>query len=151
MGFAIPTLNPGVAQQTTPPDVIRASTMLTLIEQDRFTFATSRRLVTTVGRYNTASAVPTTIIVGQFTTSPYGTGNFWFSVSGTNVRVAVQVNAVTNTFILPAPFTATSALVACGTSPSTSYGFAISLRTNVAGTGLLYGVHIEEERLASLP
>jgi hypothetical protein len=151
MGFAVPSTYPGATLYATPPNVIRASTMLNLIERDRYVYAYSRRLVASCSQFTTTSAVAQLAYFGSFKSAPNSTGKYWVCASGDNVNVGIQVNAGAVAYALATPFTVDAALVNGSTSPSTWYNFQVLAQTIVAGTGTLFGVYIVEERLASLP
>lgn len=150
MGFTIPANDPGAAQYATPPNVIRASTALQLVQQDRFTLATSSRLIASCSRVvkSTAASV---VYAGQFVTSKYCTGNVWVCATGSNANVSVQVNAGVTAFVLAAPFTADNALLVTGMLPNTQYAFAVTMGPIAAGSHTLNGLYIVEERLQTLP
>ena len=153
MGFAIPTNDPNAAQQSTPPNVIRASTMESFVLQDRFTLATSRRLVASIGKTTASSTVLSLKYEGQFNTSAYqGTQTFWFAASGTNITLLATLNGVSTTLTMAAGGTNVDAnLVYCATTSSAWFDFTVQVATVGAGSGLLNGLYIVEERLASLP
>jgi hypothetical protein len=150
MGFTIPTNDPGAATYATPPNVIRASTVLNLVQQDRFTLATSSRLVASCSRIVKSSAL-VLVYVGQFKTSAYATGKVWVCASGSNAVVNVLVNGAPVSFTLAAPFTSDNALLVAGLAPSTTYQFAVSLGPIAVGSHTLNGLYIVEERLQTLP
>lgn len=150
MGFTIPANDPGAARYATPPNVIRASTVDTLLQQDRFTLATSSRLIASCSKIVKTTAL-SPVYVGKFKTSKYCTGKVWVCASGSNAIVNVQVSAGVTSFTLAAPFTVDNALLTTGILPNTQYAFAVTLGPIAAGTHTLNGLYIVEERLQTLP
>ena len=150
MGFTIPANDPGAAQYATPPNVIREATAEQLILQDRFTLATSSRLIASCSRIVKSTAL-NVVYAGQFITSKYCTGNVWVCASGSNANVAVQVNAGVAAFALAAPFTSDNALLVTGMLPNTQYAFAVTMGPIAAGSHTLNGLYIVEERIQTLP
>ena len=57
MGFTIPAVYPFPLQNQGVPNKIRAGTMLTLLERDRFIFANQRRMLTSLSPFFTTNTV----------------------------------------------------------------------------------------------
>ena len=150
MGFPIPIADPGPPLYAQPPDDIRASTMLGLLERDRWIYAFMRRGLVKVGGNVAAAGSPVTIHAGYFRTSSIVTGNVVVVATGYDCTFALQVGANAVTITLGAGFDSYRALKVGWVSASTVTPFAIAL---VGSPGRLYGLAVYEQRLdeADLP
>jgi len=153
MGFTIPVTYPAPLQSQGVPDKIRAATMVTLLERDRFIFANQRRMLTSLSAFftaNTASADTAAIVWvhnSKLTENAVTVG-----VYGLNAIVIVVVNGVTSTITLgAAPAFAVVGIVPAWTD-DTWVQVAVTVQST-SGTGGYYGLYILEDPLtaATLP
>lgn len=147
MGFTIPAVYPAPLQNQGVPDKIRAATMVTLLERDRFIFATQRRMLTSLSPFfttNTASADAAAIV--QVHNSKLTENAVTVGVYGLNAIVYVTVNGVTATITLGAA----PAFAVVGIVPNwTDDTWVLVLVTvqSTSGTGGYYGLYILEDPL----
>ena len=153
MGFTIPASYPFPLENQSVPNKIRAATMLTLLERDRFIFATQRRMLTSLSPFftaNTASADVAAIV--QVHNSKLTENAVTFGVYGYNAVVSVTVNGVTVTVTLGAsPDFAVAGIVPAWTD-DTWVTIVVTVQSTF-GTGGYIGLYILEDPLleASLP
>jgi hypothetical protein len=153
MGFAIPALYPFPLQNQGVPNKIRAATMLTLLERDRFVFAKQRRMLTSLSPFftaNTASADAAAILYVH--NSKLTRNLVRFGVFGFNAIVIVAVNGVTSTQTLGAAPAFASATITPGWTDDTWVQVIVTVQST-SGTGGYYGLYIIESPLleADLP
>ena len=153
MGFTIPALYPFPIQNQGVPNKIRAGTMLTLLERDRFIFANQRRMLTSLSPFFTTNTVSADVAaIVQVHNSKLTENAVTFGVYGLNAKVNVTVNGVTVTVALgAAPDFALS-----GLSPAwldDKWVQVIVTVQSTSGTGGYYGLYILEDPLkaATLP
>ena len=153
MAFPIPALYPFPLQNQGVPDKIRAGTMLTLLERDRFIFANQRRMLTSLSPFFTTNTVSADVAAILYVHNSKLTENgVTFGVYGLNATVIVSVNGVNVTVTLgAAPDFALS-----GLSPAWTDDTWVSVIVTVqstSGTGGYYGLYILEDPLkeATLP
>ena len=153
MGFTIPAVYPFPLQNQGVPNKIRAGTMLTLLERDRFVFAKQRRMLTSLSPFFTANTVaPDIAAVLQVHNSKLTENAVTFGVFGFNAIVRVSVNAVTTTVTLGAA----PDFAVAGISPvwtNDTWCQVIVDVQSTSGTGGYYGLYILEDALtaATLP
>jgi hypothetical protein len=149
MGFPIPIADPGPPLYAQPPDDIRSSTLLGLLERDRWIYAFMRRgLVKVGGRASTVT--PVGIHFGYFRTSSIVTGNVLIVATGYDCTILLQIGTNSVAITLGAGFDSYRALKVGWVTASTVTPFAILLGGSV---GRLYGLSVYEQRLdeADLP
>ena len=150
MGFVVPATLPALSPYLQPPNTIRADALDSLLQRDRFLFATRRRLIFTGGNVTTTSATYVTPYLFAATTSAAFTGNLWVVIAGIDVDVQVTeftVGGTTNLTVTGGAF-ATDAQQMTGLTASTSLAFTVSVQTN-STTGTLFGIYIIEEILSA--
>ena len=153
MGFTIPASYPFPLENQSVPNKIRAATMLTLLERDRFIFANQRRMLTSLSPFftaNTASADTAAIV--QVHNSKLTENAVTFGVYGYNAIVTVTVNGVTATVTLgAAPDFAVAGIVPGWTDDK--WVTVIVEVQSTSGTGGYKGLYILEDPLkeATLP
>jgi len=153
MGFTIPASYPFPLQNQGVPNTIRAATMVTLLERDRFVFANQRRMLTSLSAFftaNTASADTAAIVWVH--NSKLTENKVTYGVFGYNATVIVAVNGQTST----ANLGAAPAFAVTSFSPSwtdDTWCQVIVTVQSTSGTGGYYGLYILEDPLtaATLP
>ena len=150
MGFVVPATLPALSPYLQPPNTIRADALDSLLQRDRFLFATRRRLIFTGGNVTTTSVTYVVPYLAAATTSANITGNLWVVIAGIDVDVQVTeftVGGTTNLTVTGGAF-ATDAQLLTGMTPSTQLTFSVGVQTN-STTGTLFGIYIIEEILSA--
>lgn len=150
MGFTVPATLPTLSPYLVPPNTIRADAVNTILQRDRFLFATRRRLIFTGGNFTTTSTSYVTPYFFAARTSAVITGNLWVIIAGVDVDVRVDEYAVGGSIggTVSGGLFATDAQLLTGMAPATTLNFSVSVQTN-STTGNLFGVYIFEEILAA--
>jgi len=154
MGFAIPDLQPKPPVNYLPPNLILAETMASVVVNDRFTFATRRRLIASIPYFQTATTV-TRAFEFSAKTLYTSSGNIVIVCSGKNADVTLNaINAgVSTTVNLGATFEGVVGFIS-GVAPDAFETFRIDIAPNNApAVAAVNGIYIFEQRLdeAELP
>lgn len=149
MAFTVPATLPALSPYVVPPNTVRGDAVDSILQRDRFLFATRRRLIFTGGAFN--ATLPTFVTPFFFSarTSAVVTGNLWVVVAGDEVEVKVDefnVGASLTLGVYGGGFE-TNAQLLTGMTAATTLAFSLSVRE--VGHGNLYGVYIIEEILAA--
>jgi hypothetical protein len=154
MGFAIPDNQPAPPPDYLPPNKILAATLASVVENDRFTFATRRRLLASIPYFQTATTVTRAF---EFTAKTLYTssGNIVFVASGINadIELSAVVAGDASTIDLGVTFETNVGFIA-GVAPDAYETFRIKITPNNAPeVAVVYGIYIFEQRLdaAELP
>jgi hypothetical protein len=154
MGFAIPDNQPAPPPDYLPPNKILAATLASVVENDRFTFATRRRLLASIPYFQTATTVTRAF---EFTAKTLYTssGNIVIACSGKNVDIELSavVAGVATTVSLAATFDAEVGYIG-SVAPNAYETFRIKITPNNApALAVVNGIYIFEQRLdaAELP
>lgn len=154
MGFAIPDNQPAPPPNYLPPNLILAATLASVVENDRFTFATRRRLIASIPFFQTATTVTRAF---EFTAKTLYTssGNIVIVCSGTNADVELEalIAGVSTTVSLPPTFDAEVGYIG-SVAPNAYENFRINITPNAApAVAVVNGIYIFEQRLdaAELP
>jgi len=149
MAFTVPAITPARSPYLNPPNAIRGDAVNSLLQRDRFLFATRRRLIFTGGKYD--ALLPTFVTPYFFfaRTSAVVTGNLWVVIAGNEVEVRVDELSVGASLTLGVSGGGfeTNAQLLTGIPAATTLGIGISVREQ--GAGNLFGVYIFEEILAA--
>lgn len=149
MGFTVPATLPALSPYLVPPNTVRGDAVDTILQRDRFLFATRRRLIFTGGAFNATSSTFVTPFFFSARTSAVVTGNLWVVIAGDEVEVKVDefnVGASLTLGVYGGGFE-TNAQLLTGMTAATALAFSLSVRE--VGHGYLYGVYIIEEILAA--
>jgi hypothetical protein len=153
MSFPIPALYPFPLQNQGVPNKIRAATMLTLLERDRFVFANQRRMLTSLSPFFTANTVSADTAAILYVHNSKLTENaVTFGVYGFNAIVIVAVNGVTATVTLGAVQDSAVASIVPAWTDDTWVTIVVTVQST-SGTGGYNGLYILEDPLleATLP
>jgi len=150
MGFTVPTTLPALSPYLQPPNAVRADAVDTVLQRDRFLFATRRRLIFTGGNFTTTATTYVTPFFFAARTSAVVTGNLWVVIAGVDVDVRVDEFNVGGTVSLSVSggTFATDAQLLTGMTAATTLACSVSVQTN-STTGTLHGIYIIEEILAA--
>ena len=151
MSFSIPSSYPAPLLYTGAPDAIRASTLQTILERDRFIFAKQRRVLTSLSPFWTANTggydLATQVWVHN---SKLTEGSVTIGAYGYNANVKVTVNGVTVTLTLTTAPSYIFSSLATGWPDDTWSGIEVSVQST-SGTGGYFGLYILEDALSALP
>lgn len=149
MAFTVPATLPALSPYVVPPNTVRGDAVDSILQRDRFLFATRRRLIFTGGAFNATSSTFVTPFFFSARTSAVVTGNLWVVIAGDEVEVKVDefnVGASLTLGVYGGGFE-TNAQLLTGMTAATTLAFSLSVRE--VGHGNLYGVYIIEEILAA--
>jgi hypothetical protein len=149
MAFTVPATTPPLSPYLNPPNAIRGDAVDSLLQRDRFLFATRRRLIFTGGKFDATSGSFVTPFFFAARTSAVVTGNLWVVIAGDEVEVqVVEFNfGGSLTLTLSAGGFETNAQLLTGMPAASTLAMSISVRS--LGNGKLFGVYIIEEILAA--
>jgi len=149
MAFTVPAITPALSPYLQPPNAIRGDAVNSLLQRDRYLFATRRRLIFTGGKFDATLSTFVTPFFFAARTSAVVTGNLWVVIAGNEVEVKVdEFNlGATLTLSLSAGGFETNAQLLTGIPAATTLALGISVRA--LGAGNLYSVYIIEEILAA--
>jgi hypothetical protein len=149
MAFTVPAITPALSPYLNPPNAIRADAVDSLLQRDRYLFATRRRLIFTGGKFDATLSTFVTPFFFSARTSAVVTGNLWVVIAGDEVEVKVdEFNlGATLTLGVSAGGFETNAQLLTGITAATPLAIGLSVRS--LGNGNLYSVYIIEEILAA--
>jgi len=151
MGFTIPAAYPTPIANTGAPDVIRALTLDTILQRDRFIFAYKRRMLTSLSPFFTSNTTTVDLAASLWVHNSIITENSVTVVCyGLNADVTVYVNGVSTSQTLgaaPANFVAT---IVPAWTDDTWVEIKVEVQANAANGGY-YGLYIFEDPLTTLP
>lgn len=149
MGFVVPSTLPPLSPYLQPPNAVRADAVNSVLQRDRFLFATRRRLIFTGGNFTTTSTSYVAPYFFAARTSAVGTGNLWVIIAGYYIDVRVDeyiVGGSVSLSIGSGGFATDAQLLSV--APATTLAFSVSVQTNDV-LGSLHGIYIVEEILAA--
>ena len=153
MAFTVPTIEPAAPLGLTAGDWIEASSMNSLVQRDRFVFATRRRLIASLPRVvTTASASYQTAFSMRVITLPSSNGTLMigFRASDTsNVRVTVGASSV----VIGQVSQGSIIGVLTGVPINTWFGVSVEVLSGTGSPVTISGIYIAEQVLvaADLP
>jgi len=151
MGFTIPGAYPVPLSQTGAPDVIRALTLDTILQRDRFIFAYKRRMLVSLSPFFTSNtttfdnAALMWVHNSQITENSVGIVCY-----GLNADVNVSVNGVSTTQTLGAAPSNFAATIVPAWTDDTWVEIKVDVQATAANGGY-YGLYIYEDALTTLP
>lgn len=152
MGFSIPVTYPVPIAYTGAPDVIRAPTLDTILQRDRFIFAYKRRMLVSLSPFFTSNTTTVDAAATMWVHNSQITSNSVTIVCyGLNADVTVYVNGVSTTQTLGA---APSYFSVAGLVPAWTDDTWVEIKVEVqanAANGGYYGLYIFERPLTTLP
>jgi len=151
MGFTIPAAYPTPIANTGAPDVIRALTLDTILQRDRFIFAYKRRMLASLSPFFTSNTTTVDLAASLWVhNSQITSNNVIFVCYGLNADVTVYVNAVSITQTLGAAPSNFTANIVPAWSDDTWVEVKVEVQANAANGGY-YGLYIYEDALTTLP
>ena len=150
MAFTVPATLPALSPYLVPPNTVRADAVDSVLQRDRFLFATRRRLIFTAGSFTTTSPTYQTPFYFTARTSAVVTGNLWVIIAGVDVDVRVDEFNVGGSIglVVSGGAFATDAKLLTGMTAATALSFSVQVQTN-STTGTMHGIYIIEEILAA--
>jgi hypothetical protein len=149
MGFTVPATLPPLSPFLVPPNAIRADAVDSVLQRDRFLFATRRRLIFTGGKFDATTGSYVTPFFFSARTSAVTTGNLWVVAAGSEVQIRVDefnFGASMSLNLSAGGFESNADLMTGIPAAST---LAMSISVQSTGAGNLYSVYIFEEILAA--
>lgn len=151
MGFTIPGAYPVPIAYTGAPDVIRATTMDTILQRDRFIFAYKRRMLASLSPFFTSNTTTVDLAATMWVHNSQITANEVTVVCyGLNADVTVYVNGVSATNTLGAAPAAFVATIVPAWTDDTWVEIKVEVQASAANGGY-YGLYIFESPLPTLP
>lgn len=151
MGFTIPSTYPVPLQYTGAPDIIRMTTMDTILQRDRFVFAYRRRMLTSLSPFFTTNAATYDLAASMWVHNSQITNNSVTVVCyGYDADVKVTINGVTTTQTLGAAPSNFVAVIVPGAPDDSWFELKVEVQANAA-TGGYSGLYVYEDELSSLP
>jgi hypothetical protein len=153
MGFTIPSAYPTPIANTGAPDVIRALTVDTILQRDRFIFAYKRRMLAALSPFFTSNTTTVDLAATLWVHNSQITFNRVVVVCyGLNADVTVYVNAVSTSQTLGAAPAYFAVTLSPGWTNDTWVEIKVEVQANAANGGY-YGLYIYEDHLqeADLP
>ena len=151
MGFTIPATYPSPIAYTGAPDVIRAATLDTILQRDRFIFAYKRRMLVSLSPFFTSNTTTYDAAATMWVHNSQITANSVTVVCyGLNSDVTVYVNAVSTTGTLGAAPDFFNAGIVPAWTDNTWVEIKVEVQANAANGGY-YGLYIFENELTTLP
>jgi hypothetical protein len=151
MGFTIPGGYPSPIAYTGAPDVIRATTIDTILQRDRFIFAYKRRMLVSLSPFFTSNTTTVDAAATMWVHNSQITENRVTVVCyGLNSDVTVYVNGVSATNTLGAAPAAFVAAIVPAWTDDTWVEIKVEVQANAANGGY-YGLYIFEDPLTTLP
>ena len=153
MGFTIPAAYPTPIANTGAPDVIRALTVDTILQRDRFIFAYKRRMLASLSPFFTSNTTTVDLAATLWVhNSQITSDNVVVVCYGFDADVTVYVNAVSSSQTLGAAPSKIVDTIVPGWTDDTWVEIKVEVQANAANGGY-YGLYIYEDHLqeADLP
>jgi len=151
MGFTIPAAYPTPIANTGAPDVIRALTLDTILQRDRFIFAYKRRMLASLSPFFTSNTTTVDPAASLWVHNSIITENSVTVVCyGLNADVTVYVNGVSTTQTLGAAPASFSTTIVPAWTDDTWVEIKVEVQASAANGGY-YGLYIYEDALTTLP
>lgn len=153
MAFTVPTIEPAEPVGLAAGDWIEASSMNSLVQRDRFVFATRRRVIASIGQFTTDSSMLYQTVAGFYAkTLPTATDTLLFGfVASDDASVKLTITASTSTVTTGGQGSLIGALN--GVPIATWFTVIVQVKGNTGSPVQLRGIYIAEQVLvaADLP
>ena len=90
MGFVVPSMQPAAPNYLNAPNAIRATSIDSILQLDRYCFATRRNVIASLSSVTTNYPRPNPMFVFDARTSKNSNGNVWVIAAGVDVRIEVS-------------------------------------------------------------
>lgn len=151
MSFTIPASYPTPLVYSGPPDVIRALTLQTLVERDRFIFAKQRRMLTALSPFWTTNTSYEQAAQFWVHNSKLTEGSVTVAAYGYNATIKVIVNGASNTLGLYSAPSYDIISLPTGWTDDSWIAVEVMVQSNTGATGGFFGLYILEDALTVLP
>jgi hypothetical protein len=144
MAFTVPTTEPATTVGLIAGDWIEASSMNSLVQRDRFVFATRRRLIASLPKVTTTAAATYQVAYGfKAKLLPTSTGTLIFGFVTTN-DASVKVTAGASTATVTTGASNSRIGVVTGVSVGSWFGVTVEVKSNTGAPLTIKGIYIAE-------
>lgn len=153
MGFVVPNQQPDAPNYLNAPNAIRATTIDSILQLDRYCFATRRNLIASLSSVTTNYPRPNPMFRFDARTSKNSNGNVWVIAAGVNVRIDV-VTAYSSVTMLLTGGTIADAQLLTGIPSDDWLAIDIEIASDITpALATMRGLYLVEEILdaADLP
>jgi hypothetical protein len=153
MGFVVPSRQPAAPNYLNPPNAIRATTIDSILQLDRYCFATRRNLIASLSSVTTNYPRPNPMFVFDARTSKNSNGNVWVIAAGVDIRIEI-VTAYSSVSMLLTGGTIADAQLLTGIPADDWITIEIEIASAITpALGTMRGLYLVEEILdaADLP
>lgn len=149
MGFVVPSLQPAAPNYLNPPNAIRATSIDSILQLDRYCFATRRNLIASLSSVTTGQAGGINMFRFQARTSKNSNGNVWAIAAGDDVRIGVGTPFSSVALILTGGIIADAQLLT-GIPADDWIEFVVEVGSNSSPTpATMRGLYLVEEILSA--
>lgn len=148
MAFTVPASEPPLATGLSAGDLITASSMDSLVQRDRYLFATRRRLLASLHSVTTSSATYEAAFRFRVKTLPTATDTILIGFVTTG-SASIRVNSLYGITVITA--TGASSIIGSQTGIPTDTWFevVIEVKSNTGGAVTIHGIYIAEQVLTA--
>jgi negative regulator of sigma E activity len=153
MAFTVPTTEPATTVGLIAGDWIEASSMNSLVQRDRFVFATRRRLIASLPKVTTTASASFQVACGfKAITLPSSNGTLIFGFVASD-DASVRVVAGSSTATVTTGASNSRIGVVTGVPINTWFGVTVEVKSNTGAPVTISGIYIAEQVLvaADLP
>ena len=144
MAFTVPTTEPATTVGLIAGDWIEASSMNSLVQRDRFLFATRRRLIASLPKVTTTAAATYQVAYGfKAKLLPTSTGTLIFGFVTTG-DASVRVTAGASTATVTTGASNSRIGVVTGVSVGSWFGVTVEVKSNTGAPLTIKGIYIAE-------
>ena len=144
MAFTVPTTEPATTVGLIAGDWIEASSMNSLVQRDRFVFATRRRLIASLPKVTTTAAATYQQAYGfKAKLLPTSTGTLIFGFVTTG-DASVRVTAGASTATVTTGASNSRIGVVTGVSVGSWFGVTVEVKSNTGAPLTIKGIYIAE-------
>jgi hypothetical protein len=144
MAFTVPTTEPATTVGLIAGDWIEASSMNSLVQRDRFVFATRRRLIASLPKVTTTASASYQVAYGfKAKLLPTSTGTLIFGFVTTG-DASVRVTADASTATVTTGASNSRIGVVTGVSVGSWFGVTVEVKSNTGAPLTIKGIYIAE-------
>jgi hypothetical protein len=144
MAFTVPTTEPATTVGLIAGDWIEASSMNSLVQRDRFVFATRRRLIASLPKVTTTAAATYQVAYGfKAKLLPTSTGTLMVGFVTTG-DASVRVTAGASTATVTGGASNSRIGVVTGVSVGSWFGVTVEVKSNTGAPLTIKGIYIAE-------
>jgi hypothetical protein len=144
MAFTVPTTEPATTVGLIAGDWIEASSMNSLVQRDRFVFATRRRLIASLPKVTTTASASFQVACGfKAITLPSSNGTLIFGFVASD-DASVRVVAGSSTATVTTGASNSRIGVVTGVSVGSWFGVTVEVKSNTGAPLTIKGIYIAE-------